>query len=265
LPLYIHGMGHFHSGKSYFTEREGLDNYLLMFTISGCGYLKYKGEEYLIEPNQAVIFYCYEHQLYRTASEDLWQFKWIHLNGAAVSEYYEVLNDEGLNIVTIRNINEINSRFDNIYDIVDTVDKKNIYSDIKICTELVNLISALIIEKYYHINDKKNYQNKREIEKVLNYIHSNYSQRINIDEITKKVFISKYHFLRLFKLHTGLSLYEYIINFRINMSKKLLKETESSVSDIAAAVGFGDTNNFIRYFKRLVGTTPGNYRRYWIN
>ena len=49
------------------------------------------------------------------------------------------------------------------------------------------------------------------------------------------------------------------------MSKKLLKETESSVSDIAAAVGFGDTNNFIRYFKRLVGTTPGNYRRYWIN
>jgi AraC-like DNA-binding protein len=66
----------------------------------------------------------------------------------------------------------------------------------------------------------------------------------------------------MFKRHTGLTPYEYLINFRINQSKSLLKETNETVAIISELVGFGDVNNYIRYFKKLVGSTPGSYRKH---
>ena len=91
------------------------------------------------------------------------------------------------------------------------------------------------------------------------------TKKIGIDDITKQILMSKYHFLRLFKAYSGVSPYEYLINYRITNAKRLLKETEMSISEICNCVGFSDTNNFIRSFKRITGTTPGSFRRYWIS
>ncbi len=55
LPFYVHNCGHFYAGRDYFTEREGQDNYLLIYTVCGNGALKYKNAEYRLSPGQIIF------------------------------------------------------------------------------------------------------------------------------------------------------------------------------------------------------------------
>jgi len=262
LPFYIHGCGHFYANESYFTEREGLDNYLLIHTISGRGYLKYNDVSYNLEPNQSVIFYCGNSHLYQTASQTPWEFKWIHFNGSAVEEYYNIINEDSIKVVSIKDDLEISENMDSIYRIIN---QDSILTDIKVCSVLTNILTEVAVSKHSSLNNKNYNQHKVEIDKVLSFIQKTYDKKICTDDLAALVLISKYHFLRLFKASIGISPYEYLINYRINVSKSLLKTTNNSVTEISFLVGFSDVNNFIRYFKRLVGTTPNCYRKNWIS
>jgi transcriptional regulator GlxA family with amidase domain len=66
---------------------------------------------------------------------------------------------------------------------------------------------------------------------------------------------------RRFKAATGTSLIEYLQNLRIEEAKRLLESTDEAADEIGAMVGYGDASFFRRLFKRLVGITPGAYRR----
>jgi transcriptional regulator GlxA family with amidase domain len=66
---------------------------------------------------------------------------------------------------------------------------------------------------------------------------------------------------RRFTAATGTPIIEYLQNLRIEAAKRLLETTDRAAEDIAAEVGYSDASFFRRIFKRLVGVTPGRYRR----
>ncbi|MBC7961282.1 MAG: helix-turn-helix transcriptional regulator, partial [Vallitaleaceae bacterium] len=57
--------------------------------------------------------------------------------------------------------------------------------------------------------------------------------------------------------------FDYLIHYRITMSKALLHDNNLSIQGISEAVGYKNANNFIRNFKKLVGETPHQYRINW--
>lgn len=262
LPFYVHGCGHFYAGKSYFTKREGLDNYLLIYTLSGSGYLKYKDDEYVLQPNQAVVFYCQEPQLYRTNSGIPWEFKWVHFNGVSAKVYYDMVNGQSLNVVSMKEDSAAGSLLDLISREIGT---RDIMADVKVCSALTGIMTEIVTCMHSPLNNRRYNCHKTELDKALAFIHENYDKSISTDDIARLVLMSKFHFLRLFKSYTGSSPYEYVINYRVSMSKSLLKDSDLTISEISSHIGFSDANNFVRYFKRLVGTTPSNYRKYWIS
>jgi transcriptional regulator GlxA family with amidase domain len=66
---------------------------------------------------------------------------------------------------------------------------------------------------------------------------------------------------RRFKAATGCSLIEYLQHLRIEEAKRMLESSDRAAEDIGADVGYSDASFFRRLFKRLVGATPGHYRR----
>ena len=68
-------------------------------------------------------------------------------------------------------------------------------------------------------------------------------------------------FRSAFKKHTGVSPNEYIITQRISAACQLLVQTDKSISEIAAEVGYGDQYYFSRIFKKKMGVPPLGYRR----
>lgn len=127
---------------------------------------------------------------------------------------------------------------------------------------ITNLVSKLVNNKLNPANSKNYLQHKQDIDQVLAFIESNYADKICLNDLTGIAHISKYYFLKLFKKHIGLTPYEYLINFRMNKAKELLRNSELSIAEISTRVGFLDESSFIKRFKETSGYTPLGYRKY---
>lgn len=102
---------------------------------------------------------------------------------------------------------------------------------------------------------------KAKLRLVIDYIQDNLEQDLGLKELAALLQLSPHYFAHLFKRSVGLAPHQYVIKQRIKQAKKLLKNREISIADIAYQVGFSSQAHLNRHFKRLVGTTPGRYRR----
>ena len=98
------------------------------------------------------------------------------------------------------------------------------------------------------------------IYRVIDYIKNNYRERISLDELAKKTFLSKTYLSSLFKKETGYSISEYINDIRVDKSQSLLKDSDLSITDIAEMCGFEDQSYYTKVFKKVTGITPKKYR-----
>ncbi len=99
------------------------------------------------------------------------------------------------------------------------------------------------------------------LQMIMQYIHNNYAEQITLDELAAIVSLSKSSVLELFKQYLHTSPINYLIEYRLKCAGRLLKDTEMSVSAIAADTGFDNIGYFCRRFKDLFGTTPTKYRK----
>lgn len=102
--------------------------------------------------------------------------------------------------------------------------------------------------------------NNAHIAIVLKYIHENISQKITVDQLVQLVPLSRRLLETRFKKGMGTSIYDYIIQVRIEKMMQLLCEG-MSISDAATELGFSDIKNVSRTFKQLKGITPSEYRQ----
>ncbi len=97
--------------------------------------------------------------------------------------------------------------------------------------------------------------------KIMEYIHSDVSRRITLDDIGKLTFFSPIYCDTMFRRETGRSIIDYVIDRRIDEAKRLLLEGTVPLAAIAESVGFSEYNYFSRVFKKRSGYSPTVYRR----
>ncbi|MFL0196316.1 helix-turn-helix domain-containing protein [Clostridium sp. WILCCON 0269] len=98
------------------------------------------------------------------------------------------------------------------------------------------------------------------IEKVIEYMHQNFGEKLSIVNLAKLANMSKSHFIRTFKQETQLAPIEYLIKLRIDKSKKLLRSKTSTITEIALKCGFNSTSHFSSCFAKQLGITPTDYQ-----
>lgn len=96
---------------------------------------------------------------------------------------------------------------------------------------------------------------------ILEYIQENLDKKLTLIELSKMAGMSIHYFKHLFKNSTGLAPYQYIIQQRVELAKRLLNQRSLSISDIALACGFSHQSNLTYHFKRLTNVTPGKFKR----
>lgn len=123
---------------------------------------------------------------------------------------------------------------------------------------------VILLSRYYSRLEATEAQALVRISKVIDYLEQNYHNRIYLDELAGMSFMSTRNFQRIFKKAVGSSPTVYLQQIRLQKARKLLRETELSVTDIAIETGFGDGNYFIKCFKKATGITPIKFRmRYY--
>jgi two-component system response regulator YesN len=98
------------------------------------------------------------------------------------------------------------------------------------------------------------------IEKSIRYIKLHIDQDIKREDVSAYVYLHPNSLTRIFKKETGLSITEYIINERIKIAKKLLENTDMTVSSIAIRVGYANFSHFAKTFRKHVGMNPIDFK-----
>lgn len=109
-------------------------------------------------------------------------------------------------------------------------------------------------------NDKP--YKKNGVEKVIEYFKEHYDDNsYSFVEIADIANLSPYHLIRAFKLQTGKTPYEYLVELKIDKARELLKNKKYTVTEICYLCGFNNHSHFTTVFKRKVGVTPTDYRK----
>ena len=138
---------------------------------------------------------------------------------------------------------------------------KHLYS-LKFQTAFSNFLTYMC-ENHPYTKDIATPYNSKNYAKMLDiveYIETNYSQKLTLESLAHQAGYSKYHFARLFKEITGISAMEFVNNVRCDIAKSKLAYEEDSISRICHDVGFSDNTYFSYIFKKNCGQTPSSYR-----
>jgi AraC family transcriptional regulator len=97
--------------------------------------------------------------------------------------------------------------------------------------------------------------------RALELLRENLDGSVRLSDLAKECGLSVSHFARSFKAAFGVSSHQWLIHQRIECAKELLGQTKLPLIDVASNSGFGDQAAFTRTFHRVMGVSPGRWRR----
>jgi len=100
------------------------------------------------------------------------------------------------------------------------------------------------------------------LNKALAYIEENLGEEITVERLAEVCHLHPTHFIRIFKKRMGVTPARFIKTKRLEYAKKLIEETEISLSQVAEKIGCSGLANFSKMYKSYFGVSPKNYRRH---
>jgi AraC-like DNA-binding protein len=101
---------------------------------------------------------------------------------------------------------------------------------------------------------------KWRLRRVAEYVDSHLSKKITLSDLAAVAGLSRMHFASQFRIATGLRPHEYLLRKRIRRADELLRHTTMTIVEVALSVGFQTQAHFTTVFKRIVGSTPAQWR-----
>ena len=98
------------------------------------------------------------------------------------------------------------------------------------------------------------------IEKVIDYIENNLSNKLDLDKISEAVHYSKYHLHRLFSETVGMTIHDYVVRRQLTEAAKLLFFSDRPIIEIAFICGYESQQAFSSAFKSMYKIPPAQYR-----
>ncbi|REE87514.1 AraC-like DNA-binding protein [Paenibacillus taihuensis] len=233
-------------------------SYLVVYTVSGEGVLDYGGQSYKLGAGSLFFIDCMEYQHYRTLRSGHWEFAWVHFYGGASSHYYDLYAKKGDPLLRLQRESPVLGL---LRSLIDVHEQTTPYTELLGAKLLTELVTELIVSA--HIGDSTSSAVPAFISTTIREMERSYAERIRLDDWARGAAVSKYHFIREFKKHVGMSPNEYVIYLRIVRAKELLKYTGMPIATIAEEVGIDHVSQFINLFKAREGITPFAFRKKW--
>lgn len=234
------------------------DHYCIHHILSGSGvYTTGKVSVRLGAGDTFILFPGVELQ-YQADKDEPWEYCWAGFMG---TDAVSIIRNTGFSKETPYILKgkipgkEIRNGLEEIYQ-----NKGNTYeSSVAMTGSLYSLLAV-----FMHYADKKDAEKDSHVmyvEKAMNYIETNYSYPITVEDIAHYVGISRSHLFRSFQNYMSKSPKDYLSGYRIRQACRLLRETDLSVSTIAYSVGFENNLYFSKAFRKQKGMSPSEYRQ----
>lgn len=223
--------------------------YIIHYVTEGVGYYNGRkikaGQGFLIFPGQMAEYFSDENEP--------WEFLWIASSDCRMKELMKKYNaDEKTLIFDYNTVLAVKNTG-------NTIISKN--------KEIIN--ATEITELFLHLFNSHIYKIEKKIEKrnadiyldfCLRYIEAHLHTSVKINELAEMIGVSCPYLYKIFHKRFNMSLKQYIIKYKLDRAKKLLIETDMSVTQIANSVGYNSVLDFSKLFKAKEGVSPQKYR-----
>ena len=217
--------------------------YILHYVLEGEGYFNSKrvkrGEGFYITP--------YEPHEYHSSSDMPWRYFWVILSGSRADDICKKhigISDEGV------------FRYNFASELIDI--SSLLFSSQEPISEPLALSYFFLILSYHIKSDATG--GNAYVDKAKSYIRLNLHLAPSVTEIARELRISDRYLYNLFVREEGISPKQYMSLERLRVAKRMLREGEYSVGEVARSVGFSDQLAFSRFFLKQVGISPRQYR-----
>jgi YesN/AraC family two-component response regulator len=139
-----------------------------------------------------------------------------------------------------------------LYPGVATVLEKGLFS----LDETIAHINAALDHKH-----RLSGEAQRLVRKAMAFIHEHFAEPITRREIAQHVSIAEDYLTYCFRQELGTTPIKYLQRYRVKRARVLLRESETTITEIARLVGFSDSGYFSRIFHREIGMSPEAFRR----
>lgn len=97
------------------------------------------------------------------------------------------------------------------------------------------------------------------LRQITDYYSAHIAEHITVETICKEFSIGRSHLQRIFRRETGLGAIEYFCQMRISAAKKMIRENEKNLTEIARELGYTSIHYFSKQFKKITGMAPSKY------
>ena len=229
---------------------------IYFYETSGCEYL-IKGKEYKINKNDLTV----ANPLEVHSCKDFGKSEVCCL--IFPSEILDAYNGT-IFCNHIKNDDEIHNIFLKIYNCANS-EQFNFLIMSCIYELIAHMLSLYVFDNESDVRRKRHKPIFQNVNLIMDYIMKHFAENITLSDIANKINLSESRISHIFKEITGITVLEYIENIRLNTAKKLLSETDLSITKIALSCGYCDNSYFSLRFRMKNDISPKAYRKINLN
>ncbi|MBO5046580.1 MAG: helix-turn-helix domain-containing protein [Clostridia bacterium] len=248
-PFYLSCFGITYPTPDYRIKRYPVRGFILEHVVSGKGYIILNGNKYTVTAGDTYLLKSGENCDYFSDEKEPYQKLWVNFSGSFPQQILSLyrLNETVYHGVSLSDV------FEKLYAL------DQISTDISdVHLQAATLLTEMLLRLAKSI-EKKEQISKTAME-VRHELTLHMNQPYNLDEMSRKLFLSKSEIIRCFKNAYDVTPYQFLLDLKINYAKTMLENGHSSIKEISEHLGFSSPYHFSETFKRRVGLSPLQYR-----
>lgn len=262
LPLSVNLAGYFHAQEPV-VRTSHFPLFQLIYCVDGTGEFLLNGKKCLLHPGQMVLTYPFESHSYHAVT-DVWHVHIIGFSGTCCKDILTTCKMHQSGIYHFQDSDIFRIHFKKILDIIEKINlenkKKNLFAIelSKICYDLLMDLSVSV----HYIGSSTPVSENTIIKTLISYMEDHYQEPVTLDLLSEQVNLCRSYISDLFKKEMKQTIIQYLNNLRISQARILLVENpEIKAGEIGHMCGFENPAYFGETFKKIVGMSPGEYRK----
>lgn len=243
--------GHFRENDSYrFKRPEGMDDWLIVYTLEGEGYFRTPAGEKICGPGEVGLLRRGVPHAYGTQPGKSWHFLWAHFHSLPETG---LLPDEEMLICKIPS-NGARRRVLHIFRslVRDSWERGGFWQEL--CENQLSSILLLVAAQLSERQDPR-------VSQVMRLLSARMREPLSVDELASAVGLSASRLSHLFKAETGRSVMGTLNAMRLEQASLLMIHAGRTAAEAAYDVGFQSYNHFAALFRKRFGKGPAAYRK----
>jgi AraC family transcriptional regulator, arabinose operon regulatory protein len=256
--LFPTDIGWFPQARYHYRERpEGAPEHILIYCAAGSGWARVDEQIFPVAPGQAMVIPSGKAHVYSASLDDPWSIHWVHFRGETAYQFIQQLTP-GQYVIPVHPKAQVPivETFEECYA---ALTQQFAIRQMIFCALAIHRILAWLFFANPAFQPGQTEMPKA-IDKALTFMRDQLYARPSLQEMAAHVGLSISYFSSLFKAHMGESPVDYFIHLKMQYACFLLETSEMPVKDIAFTLAYDDPYYFSRLFRKVIGTSPQNYR-----